>query len=630
MVTGRTRRTLSRALVAVGAAATLALLAPGGTAAASTPVPAADGVARGTWEATGRPAKMIIVRATAVESVLGGELTRRVPRPPGTATPGELSRSVPDGWITAPVTGTTRISAAVVLDPGVLLELGRDARVVELTGGAGAADAAWIRTGGGRLTVHDTTITSVDPVTGRPQPPGPGRPFVAVDGGGRLYAADATFSDLGRPAEGAPGGAEEQPGVEFAAGSGGAVARTALLRNSTGLRLNGSAGVHLDGVRVAESAADGLVLRGDQGTTLRDVRADRNGGSGVVVSGPSTPRPITGITTTGNREYGLTVLDQAAPQITDVVTQADGVGGLHLSGGADATVTGFAAVDEPIGVRTHLGATRVTLKDLRVVGGDRGVEIDTTTTGLTMTGSTVTGTATGISVGGSDVDLHDIAIGGSRSGVRVERGAARVTGTRLTVTDGQDGVVAGAGTTGVVLRDLTTERMAGSGVRTASPDTHIIDARITGGAAGIAADAATTITGTEITEVQVGIRSRSTAPVAATAIRVSATESGIVAEDGALLLTDSAVEAGTAVTGAVQLVGHNELSRPPLNTVSLVGIPLVLLALVLDQVQRLRHRRRPDPAPARVGQGVAYGSSSASAPSSMSVPTVRSCSGSPR
>jgi hypothetical protein len=148
-------------------------------------------------------------------------------------------------------------------------------------------------------------------------------------------------------------------------------------------------------------------------------------------------------------------------------------------------------------------------------------------------------------------------------------------------------------TTGVTLRDVVTDRVAGYGVRTASPHARIIGGRITGSATGIAADAATTISGTEIAQAKVGILARSADLVAADAVVVSAATSGIAVESGGpVTLTESQVRAAEAVSGPVNLVGSNDLSAPPLNALGVIGIPLILLALVLDQVQRLRQRRR--------------------------------------
>ena len=40
----------------------------------------------------------------------------------------------------------------------------------------------------------------------------------------------------------------------------------------------------------------------------------------------------------------------------------------------------------------------------------------------------------------------------------------------------------------------------------------------------------------------------------------------------------------------MQLQGINQLSLPPLNLLGAIGVPLILLALVLEQVQAFRQR----------------------------------------
>ena len=618
-----------RALVGVAATALLGLLAPAGVAAAAPvaepdpdatssaeavvespvddvddedlededeaagpTVPATPGTspaqrAQNAWESHGRPARLIIVRAGTVETVEAGRLTRETPRAPGPATLAELASSTPAGWVE--LGPSPRVSAAVLLGPKVVLDLRGAGPAVQLAGGPTGADAASIHTGSGQLAVHGITVTSVDPATGQAMPPGPGRPFVSVGTGGRLLATDATFADLGTPATD-PGG---RPGVGFGAGSNGSLVRTTLLRNSIGLRLNGSSGVRLEGVLIAESATDGLVLRGDRGTRLSEVRAERNGANGVLVTGPSTDRPVSGIATTGNGAFGVALVGQTATRVAGVTTRADGTGGLQVSAGADVGVAGFEAVDQPIGVLTHVGAARVGLDGVRIAGGERGIVVEKTTAGLALSGSRIEGTDVGVAVGGRGVRLQGVQVGGSRSAVRIERGAGDVTTAGLTVNGGQDGVVVAAGTTGVLLRDLVTEGVDKNAVRTAGPDTEIVGGRLSGGETGIAADAATAIRGTEITGVDVGIRARSAQPVRAQSVQVQAATSGIAVDAGSrVVLTDSRVQAAEAVHGQVDLVGHNDLSLPPLNALGVIGIPLILLALLLDQLQRFRARRR--------------------------------------
>ena len=558
------------------------------------------------WEGHGRPHRMIILRARTVDSVTDGALTQRVVRSAGVMTPARLDGYVPPTWITT-ANGVTHITAAVVLSPGVGFDVGGDITTLQLAGGSTPADAASLYTGGGRLTVHGVTVTSVDPASGQPVAPGAGRPFIQVAVGGRLDAIDATFADLGTPAT----EPQDQAGIGFGAWSTGSLVRTAVLRNSTGVRLDGSSGVRLDGVTVAESAADGLVLRGDAGTSLTGVRVERNASNGVRVSGPSSDRPITGITTSHNGRFGLAVISQSAPHITGVATRSDGVGGLQLAGDTDPVVTAYSALDQPIGVLTHLSSSGVTLDQLRISGGRRGLVIEKTTNGLRLTGSTIRRTRVGVSIGGQNIQLRDVVVGESQSGIRIERGAGGVTATALTLTGGQDGVVVLPHTSHVVLRDMVIDGVANNGVRTSSPNATILGGRISATRTGIAAEAATTISGTEITGVDVGIRARSAALIGANEVEVSAVSSGITVEEGSpFLLTDSRIDALEAVNGKAQLQGHNDLSLPPLNLLGVIGIPLVLLALLLDQIQRIRQRhgrgeprRRPPRLPAEVGLG---------------------------
>jgi hypothetical protein len=543
---------------------------------------------REAWDGHGRPNRMIIVRATSVDSVTDGALTLQVVRAAGILTPARLDNYVPSTWITT-ANGMTQLAAALVLSPGVVLDVGGDITTLQLAGGATATQAASIYTGSGRLSVHGVTVTSVNPGTGQPVAPGAGRPFIQVSAGGRIEATDTTFSDLGTPAN----EPQDRAGIGFSTGSTGALVRTTVLRNSTGVRLAGSTGVRLEGVTVADSAADGLVLQGDQGTTLTGVRAERNGGNGVRVSGPSSDRPITGITTSGNGRFGLAVISQTAPQITGIVTQADRVGGLELAGNANPVVTDFSVLDQPIGVLTHLSSSGVTLDQLRISGGRRGLLIEKTTNGLALTGSTVQHTQTGVSIGGHNIQLRDVLISQNESGVRIERGAHNVIATALHVTGGQDGVVVLPGTTNVVLRDMMIDGVANTGVRTSGPNATILGGRISGSATGIDAQAATIVIGIEITRVNIGIRDRSTTLVRAEHVEVSAVSSGINVEDGSpFVLTDSRVDALQAVNGDAQYQGLNDLSLPPLNLLSVIGIPLMLLALLLDQMQRLRQRHQ--------------------------------------
>ena len=186
----------------------------------------------------------------------------------------------------------------------------------------------------------------------------------------------------------------------------------------------------------------------------------------------------------------------------------------------------------------------------------------------------------------------------SATGVRVERGAGDVTADRLALNGGQDGVVALSATKNVVLRNIAADGVGNNAIRTFSPDLQVLGGRISGGDIGIDAGAATTIDGISITEVDQGVRSRSGEVVRVDGIDVSAISAGInVAAGSPVVLTDSRVDALQAVRGEARLEGINQLSLPPLNLLGAIGVPLILVALVLEQVQAFRHRGRRPPAP---------------------------------
>jgi hypothetical protein len=556
--------------------------------------------ARATWEARGRPARLLVVRSTSVDLITEGRLSRRAPRTAGDLTLPRLSRYVPASWLSIS-DGTARLAAAVVLTPGTTLDVGGDVRRLELAGGAGLPDAAALHTGSGRLVLRGVTVTSVDRVSGAPLPASAGRPFVVVSSGGRLEALDTTLSDLGT----SEAGDAVRPGVQFNTGSSGSLVRTTVARSSGPLQLSGSQGVRLQDVTVTESADDGLRLDDDRGTVLSGVRAVRNRGDGVHVTGADLDYAVTGITAAENGRFGIAATRLSGSRITGVRTFGNAYGGVELSQADGVTVAELTATDDPIGVYTHIGSTRIVLERLAITGGRRGVAVEKTTKDLVVQASTIDrATVVGIIVGGSDVELRDVSVSHSRTDVRAERGADGLTAVGLRVTGGQDGVVVSPGATRVVLHDLTAYGVQNDAVRSFSPDTRILGGTITGATTGINVAAPTTISGTVINLVDNGIRTRSAGLVQADDVQVDAIEVGIDAGPGSpLVITRSSVHALESVRGEVQ-GGSNDLSLPPLNLLGAIGIPLVLLALVLQHIHLARqgragepaHRRSPPPA----------------------------------
>ncbi|MFC5233746.1 right-handed parallel beta-helix repeat-containing protein [Pseudonocardia zijingensis] len=553
---------------------------------------------RRSWESRGRPHRMAVLRDYRIDVVTDGRVTRQVGHAGGTVGIATLSRALPSRWLTVSG-GTATLDATLVLTSGVSLQLGGSGsslQTLQLAGGDSPADAASIHTGGGRVDLVGLTVTSVDPGTGQPLPAtAKGRPAIVASGGGRLEVADVTVNDLGAVSDGAPGdeGDRGTAAIEFHTGSTGSLVRTTVARASTGVELSHSDGVHIEQLTVSDSAEDGLVLAGDRGTTMSGIRATGNGANGVLVSGESGGRPITGISTNANGAFGVAVVGENGTQVTGVDTMADDAGGLRISRSTNLTVSGYTATDQRMGVFTHVHSTGIVLDGLRTTGGARGLVVEKSTSGLEAKNSTFTGArVAGVAVNGNDIALNDVHVADSRSAVRVDRGAHDIRLTGLAVEGGRDGLVTAAGTSGLVVTGLTVADVESDAVRSFTPDARITGAEISGGGTGFDLAAGATITNSTVTAAREGIRSRSPEMVYASGVTVDTTELGVNSAEGSpFTLVDSNVHALESVRGLITQQGTNDLSLPPLNLLGAIGIPLIVLAVVLEELHTYRQRR---------------------------------------
>ncbi|TWF76027.1 parallel beta helix pectate lyase-like protein [Pseudonocardia hierapolitana] len=544
--------------------------------------------ARASWDERGRPRQMVTIRTDRVEVVDNGRLTTLVPRRPGSLDLQGLDRMLPADWIT--IDGdTATVNTAIVLTPGVNFEIA-DIPTVKLTGGPEVPDASAIYTGSGRLTLKNTTLSGVD--RGGQQLPmdAVGRPFLEAAGGGEINATDVTITDMGVPEHGQ---ATAEPAVGFNPGSTGSLVRTTLQRNNVGVEVSKAQGVQLDGLTVTESEGDGIVLNGDRGTRMANLRAEKNGGNGMFVGGDNSDRPISGLTTLNNKLYGLVVTVQKGTKISGISTEADEAGGLRLNQVENVTVTDFAATDQPIGIFTHVGSTGIVLDNVRTNGGRRGVVVEKSTTNLELKNSTIEGArVAGVNVGGKEIQVNGVQITDAKAGVRVERGAAHVKLTGTTIDGGRDGVVSSPGAQDVTITDLTANNVEDGAIRLGTPHAVVSGGTINGGATGIQVTGPATITAVAINGPSAGMRVRSSEMVRAENVAIEATDLGLDVSPGSqMVLANSSVHALEAVRGVFTPEGANNISLPPLNLLAAMGVPLILLAIVLEQVHSFRQRK---------------------------------------
>jgi hypothetical protein len=348
----------------------------------------------------------------------------------------DLSRLLPPDWLAVTADGTAKLFAALEVGAGTTLDTGTDVRRVSLAGSADPAKAASVWVGHARLSIHNVDVGSFDRDSGRDQPAGPamaGRPFIVGGTGSTLDLTDAVLHDLGTPPAATPTGPGARAAVGYGPGSTGSINRVELHANSVGIKLSGSHDVHLDTVTVTGSDRDGLMLHGDVNSTLRDVHAVRNGRNGVLVTGVSTNRVITGITTLRNTLFGVAVLGQQHPVVADLSGSEDRAGGLRLTNTTDAAVTNANLGDEPIGILINGAANRGSrVQGGRITGGHDGIVIARGASAADLEAPTIIGAdRDAITCAGAGTRISGGSITDSRTGINV-RGPAQMTGTTIT------------------------------------------------------------------------------------------------------------------------------------------------------------------------------------------------------
>ena len=567
-------------------------------ASASTADTSAPGVQYDELGAAPRvvPAKLVVVRRHSIDTVASGVLVQRTYREGRAVSPAVLAAAVPPGWV-AVAGDILRLNAAVQLTSGTRLDVA-GVRTLEMAGGDAPQSAAFLATGRGQIQLRAVTVTSIDPTSGRAvAPAAAGRPYLRASDGGSLVMIDSTVVDLGTEAKTNLVG---QPAIAFGRGSTGELTRVAVDRASTGVVLAASQGVRMQQLTVSDSTGDGIVLHGDRATALSGVRAERNGHNGVVVSGPASSRPITAIATVGNRAYGVAVTGQNHTEIGHLTLSNDQAGGLEIDHVSDSVLHDITILDTPTGVYVHGNSANPTLDGIAVNGARIGVLVEKTTAALHLTHSTIERAhLAGIVYEGRDGVLDAVTVKNSATAVRVEPRSGAVTVDGLRILGGVDGLVTSVGAPAVMIKDLSADGVSNDAIRNLAPGMLIDGGRIRGGHTGMDLRAATRVTGIQVDLAATGVSVAAGVPVMLGDVRIDAEAVGIAAEPGsAVQLDNSRVHGLEAIRGDVQQHGPNDLSLPPVSVLGAIGLPLILVAILLEflylylNIRRARVRRR--------------------------------------
>jgi Periplasmic copper-binding protein (NosD) len=284
---------------------------------------------------------------------------------------------------------------------------------------------------------------------------------------------------------------------------------------------------------------------------------------------------------------------QKGIKISAINTEADEAGGLRLNQVENVNVTDFTATDQPIGIFTHVGSTGIVLDNIRTSGGRRGVVVEKSTTNLELKNSTVEGSrVAGVNIGGKEIQVNGVQVTDAKAGVRIERGAAHIKLAGSTIEGGRDGVVASPGAQDVTITDLTANNVSDGALRLGTPNAVVSGGTINGGSTGIQVTGPATITSVAINGPSAGLRIRSPEMVRAENVAIEATDLGLDVSPGSqVVLANSSVHALEAVRGVFVPEGTNNISLPPLNLLAAMGVPLIVLAIVLEQVHSFRQRK---------------------------------------
>jgi hypothetical protein len=279
---------------------------------------------------------------------------------------------------------------------------------------------------------------------------------------------------------------------------------------------------------MTQSKSDGLVLRGDQGTTMNAVSSRNNAGNGVLVDGPSSPRPITRIDTRANQRFGLAVIRQNQPQISNVTSVHDQAGGIRLTTTSGAILTNVSSADSPLGLLANGGSNHLKLTGIHTSGDVNGIIGTEGVSALEITSAQITDAAgAGIALAATDANLHQITISGSPTGLQLNGRAARTRVTDVHISGGHIGIRIAPRASGVALNQVTTDGVRDTGISTASPGTKIANTRVIGGTTGINARAAADISTTSITSVDEAIHSGPAVQVTGQQVDLLAATTGV-------------------------------------------------------------------------------------------------------
>ncbi|MCD9200019.1 right-handed parallel beta-helix repeat-containing protein [Aeromicrobium wangtongii] len=322
---------------------------------------------------------------------------------------------------------TITLRRPVVVPSGVSLRIHAPGATLRLAGSAAgpASVVAW----GGSLTVSGTAAKPVqvigwDRATRAPDvDETDGRGYLRVHSG-RLAVKHASLEHLGFWS-GRTGGLAAT-GTSFAP-SKAQILDVSITAPHIGVYLADTRKVAISRTRVQDADRDGIQLDRSTGTRISDVTVAGSGLSGIRARYRSDRLSLSGGSVTGSAAYGIvadgrpratgpnpagrSVVNATGLTLTGTTVTDNRKGGVRIFGTNDASVDGLKA-DEDRAALQVIGRSSGTSVHDSVITSRRGAAIAVAGGALrvTVVGSTVAGTTSGITIADADVDVSGTAL----------------------------------------------------------------------------------------------------------------------------------------------------------------------------------------------------------------------------
>jgi hypothetical protein len=243
-----------------------------------------------------------------------------------------------------------------------------------------------------------------------------------------------------------------------------------------GVRVEASTGVRVVDSTVTNAGDDGVLLTEVEDVRVADVRVTRVLTDGVVLREDVEDVRVADVRVTDARFDAVLVFDAVDVRVTDVVAISPGSNGLNLQSVTDARVEGVDVVDAG-SKGVFLVGSEVRLADVRVDGyGDSGISVlDRTRPPRDVTAVVVDGFVVrnptdpelveAVAVPADDVTLRNGRIVGGDRGLFAGRSEENLTVANVTVVGAGTGVYVADVDEETTLREVTVRNATGDAVR---------------------------------------------------------------------------------------------------------------------------------------------------------------------